>query len=247
MVEKSLVLARPLTPDAWRMILEVAPVIHMARWFGVANREQAAALLLKGWELGMGLGASLELIYVVQGRPCLSPRGALALIQNSLEFEAMRVDDLVDGKSYPCGCRVWMKRRNGFEYTVEVNIEDVKRAGLLKPDSGWVKWPANMYRWRAVGFCADVVFPDLQGGMKRADEFGANISPDGDVIEGTWSVPVQTNEADDLLRKLLAEHTAQEIMNANGGRIPATLEEVRAVSEALAAPASVLEPVEVLP
>jgi hypothetical protein len=34
-----------------------------------------------------------------------------------------------------------------------------------------------MLRWRAIGFCADVVFPLLIGGMKRADELGAGITP----------------------------------------------------------------------
>jgi len=43
----------------------------------------------------------------------------------------------------------------------------------------------------------------------------------------------RTNETGDLLDQLLSKHTAQEIMDANGGRIPATIEEVRAVTVAL--------------
>jgi hypothetical protein len=78
-----------------------------------------------------------------------------------------------------------MKRKNGFEYTVTFTIEDAKQAQLIKPDSGWDKYPANMLRWRAIGYCIDVVFPDVIGGMKRSDDLGVNITPEGDV----WQQP----------------------------------------------------------
>jgi hypothetical protein len=47
--------------------------MHQARLFGVNNAEQAMAIMLKGYELGLGLTASFEFVQVVQGRPALSP------------------------------------------------------------------------------------------------------------------------------------------------------------------------------
>jgi len=231
------------------MIRDVAPAMHAARWFGVSNPEQAAAIMLKGHELGLGLAASFEFIKPVQGKPTLVPMGALALIQNSPLIEKVVINDLTDDKGNPIGCEVTMKRTNGFEYTTRFTIKDAERAGLVKPDSGWEKYPANMCRWRAVGFCADVVCPDVLGGLRRADELGADLTPEGDVIEGSWRVPPsQTPETEPAaeaaptieaptstvsLNDLVARYGAEAIMAANGGKIPGTDDELQAVATVL--------------
>jgi hypothetical protein len=232
---------RQITPDVWQMIGSIAPTLHQARLFGISSPEQAAAIVLKGYELGLSFTSSLELIQVVEGKPTLSPRGALALVLNSPVCEGVKIDDLADAKGAPAGCKVWMKRVGGFEYTVTWTMEDAKRAGLIKPNSGWEKYPAQMLKWRAVGFCADVVFPDVIGGMKRADEYGADLTPDGDVIEGNWTVrPVGTTTLPPAapctapsLTDLVSRYGAQAVMDANDGRIPATDAETVAVAAAL--------------
>jgi len=235
-------IVRPqLTPDTWQMISAVAPAMHQARLFGIANAEQGMAIMLKGYELGLGLTASFEFVQVIQGRPTLSPRGMLALIQQSPECAGLKVEDLTDDKGAPYGCRVTMRRRNGFEYTTTFTMDDARRAGLVKAGGGWESYPANMCRWRAIGFCADVVFPDLIGGMKRADELGAAISPDGDVIEGSWQevqtapTPAPAAPAPVTLSDLVEHHGAEAVMAANDGAIPGTDEEVAAVAAKLEA------------
>ena len=224
------------------MISAVAPAMHGARLFGVSNAEQAAAIMLKGYELGLGLTASFEFVQVVQGKPTLSPRGMLALIQTSPECAGIKVVDDVDPKGQPYSCTVTMKRRNGFEYTTSFTMDDAKRAGVVKPDGAWTTYPANMLRWRAIGFCADVVFPDLIGGMKRSDELGANISPSGDVIEGTWSVaPVQPAStpqpkaapALDPLADLGARFGVDVVLAACDGNVPTTHEGIAALTAKL--------------
>lgn len=252
-------LYRPLTPDTWTMIQSVAPVLHQARLFGVSSPEQAAAILLKGYELGLGLASSFEFVSIVEGKPAISPRGALALVMQSPFCAGIKIDDAKDDHGNPVACTVWMKRTNGFEYTVTWTMEDAKRAGVVKNGSGWQSYPANMLRWRAVGFCADVVFPDVIGGLKRADEFGADLTPEGDVIEGSWrDAPVTTPQAvsqsttavpptdaapheapvvapapEASLSDLVQQYGAEAVMQANAGRIPATDEEIAAVAQAL--------------
>lgn len=250
--ELTVLTARPqLTPSVWQMIERVAPAMHMARLFKTSSPEQAMAIMLKGYELGLGLTASFEFVQVVEGRPALSPRGMLALIQAHPECAGIKIEDIKDGQGKPQACRVTMKRRNGFEYTVEWNMADAERAGVIKPGSGWEKYPANMLRWRAIGFCADVVFGDVIGGLKRADELGADLTPDGDVIEGSWSdlppAPVQPVQqgADTLsqstqgtaptLAELTERYDPAAIMAANDGKIPGSEDELRAVAEKLAA------------
>lgn len=239
---------RELTPSVWQMIEAVAPAMHKARLFGVSSPEQAMAIMLKGHELGLALSASFEFVQVVEGKPALSPRGALALIITSPLNAGVKIEDLTDKNGAPTGCRVWMKRTNGFEHTVTWTMEDAKRAGLVKGGSGWEKYPANMLKWRAVGFCADVVFPDVIGGLKRADEYGADLTPDGDIIECDWTVRTVTPEAATetpveapangdsavvALSDLVQRYGAQAVMDANGGKIPATDDELTTVAAQL--------------
>jgi len=212
--------SRELTPDMWQMISAVAPTMHDARLFDTKGPEEAAAIMLKGYELGLSLSGSFEFVHVIQGKPALSPRGALALILQHPECAGV---EIVDGDDQ---CTVTMKRKNGFEYTISFSMDDAERAGLVKDGSGWEKYPSNMLRWRAVGYCADVVFPDVIGGMKRADEFGANVTPEGDVVEAEWIKEVEEPEpAGTNLEYLVDTFGADEVLRVLG-KIPETQDEI---------------------
>lgn len=227
----------------WQTITAVAPVMKDSRLFGVATEAQAAAIMAKGYELGLTLTAAFEFITVIQGKPTLSPRGALALVQQSGTLAGLKVEDLKDAAGEPSACRVWMKRNNGFEYTAEFTMADAKRAGLVKDGGAWQSYPANMLRWRAIGYVIDVVFPDVTGGMKRADEFGATVDTSGNVIDTTWTqVPTtpaavvnNTTAAAVTLQDLVAQYGPEAVMAANGGLIPSTQDELDAVAVALGA------------
>lgn len=214
-----------LTPDIWQMIMNVAPTMHQSRLFGVSSPEQAAAIMLKGYELGMPLAMSFDMIHVIQGKPSLKPQGALALAVHSGELETFEVTDLSDPQGNPTRCRVSGKRRGGMAYTIEVSMDDARRAGLVKPGSGWESWPANMLRWRAIGFFLDVVMPDL--GMKHSDEYGASLTPDGDVI---WQLEKQPLTFNDLV----AQYGFEEVMKAADGALPETQEEIDTIAAKLA-------------
>ena len=233
---------RNVTPATWEMVQAIAPTMHRARLFGVASPEQAAAILLKGYELGLGFGASFEFIQVIQGKPTLSPRGALALILRSELLDGMKIDEQADR------CTVWMKRKGGLEYSLAVTLDDAKKAGLVKAGSAWQYYPSNMLRWRAVGFVADVLFSDVLGGLKRADEFGADLDENGDVVEGQWAAvsqsPAEAPQATPVvtlptpsgvtLDELVERYGAEAVIVANEGKIPGTDNELAVVAERLA-------------
>lgn len=233
------IIKHEVTPDVWNMISTIAPTLAESRMFGVSRPAEAATVMLKGYELGLGLAAAFEFIQPIEGRPALIPRGALALILNSPHYAGIVIDDQRDDKGVPTACVVTMKRDNGLEYTVKFSMDDARRAGVVKPNSGWEKYPANMLRWRAIGFCADVVFPDVMGGLKRADELGADLTPDGKIIEGSWTtMPTSTGRtqsppAVDVtkeLDKLIQKWGAEQVLVAGEGKIPSTLEEIQAVT-----------------
>lgn len=257
--ETTLVVRRDLTPATWQMISEIAPVMHQSRLFGVTSKEAAVAIMLKGYELGLPITASFEFIQVVQGKPSLSPRGALAIILQCGQLDGLKIEDRKDPQGKPVSCYVWMKRKNGLEYSMEYTYDDAKRTGQVKAGSAWETYPGNMLRWKAVGFVADVVFPDIIGGLKRADEFGAPITPDGDVVEGEWtttpvtaatvevpavssvatapapSAPVTTERTMPTvtLDALLERYGAEAIVVAGEGKLPETDAELAILAQKL--------------
>lgn len=188
MTEERALTVRQTTLDTWKLIQSIAPASLQSRLFGVATVEQAAMIMLKGHELGLGLAASFEFIVVIEGKPSVTPKGALALIYQSRQLAGMKIENIINDESEPWACKVWMKRINGFEYTAVFTMDDAQRAGLVKDKSGWDKYPANMLRWRAIGYCADIVFPDVIGGMLRPEELGATVNIEGNVIEGIATV-----------------------------------------------------------
>jgi len=216
---------RELTPAIWRMIGELAPVMYKAHLFDVRSPEQAAAIMLKGYELGLSTTASFEFVQVIQGKPALSPRGAMALLLSSSLVKGVTMTRLEDKGKF-IGYECLMERVNGFSFTGRFTLEDAQRAGLMKPDSGWAKYPENMCLWRAVGFAADVVFPDVTAGMttlmKAPEMYGVALTEGGDVIDAT---PATVNV--DPLQELLAQYSAEKILEVYGD-MPITPEQIEA-------------------
>jgi len=196
----------PTTLETWQTIQSIAPIAAAARMFGV-TQEQAAIVMLKGHELGLGLAAAFEFIHVIDGKPSIAPKGALAIMHMSGAVE-MRLTRLTDPKGNFTGYECHMKRKDtNFEHTTRFTLEDAKRAYLTEgsPTSSgkrgygnWEKYPENMCQWRAIGFAADVVCPDLLGGMIRPEEYGAVVDQDGapivavKITDVTPRVPPQT-------------------------------------------------------
>lgn len=232
MTTTALTTPKRLTPDVWQMIQNVAPAMHQSRLFGVSSTEQAAAIMLRGYELGLPLAASFDFINVIQGKPSLNPRGALAIAQNSGQMEAFKVEDLTDPQGNPTRCRITGRRVGGHDYTIEVSMDDARRAGLVKPGSGWESWPGNMLRWRAIGFWLDVVMPDVIGGMKRADEYGADITPDGEIIENKTTLfqIAPRYQEPSTIEALIERYGVECVVEANGGTLPETQKDIDAVA-----------------
>jgi hypothetical protein len=170
-----------LTPAVWEMITSIAPTVHQSRLFaGINSPEQAAVVMLKGLELGFNLTASFEYIEMISSKASLKPQGALALIHRSRNFD-LKVSD---GQDY---CEVWMRRRDtGFEYTSRFGLAEAQQAGLVKKDGGYDKYPADMFRARAIARCARVVAPDVLAGLYLTTELqidDTGVPVDDDIIE----------------------------------------------------------------
>lgn len=221
---------RELTPGIWSMIEKMAPAMFRSRFFGVTSVEQAQAIMLKGYELGLSMTASFELVQVIQGKPALSPRGAMALLLSNPLIKEIIIKRLEGQKGF-IGYECTMTRVTGFTYTSKFTMEDATKAQLVKPDSSWAKYPENMCLWRAVGFAADVVAPDVTAGMtalmKAPEMYGVALTEGGDVIDAPHTPVI------DPLQELVTQYGAEAVMNANDGQIPTNgqIAEVRAKLE----------------
>lgn len=243
--ESALMSTREMSMGVWHMINTVANDVYRSRLFPVSSPQQAAAIMLKGYEIGLGLMASFEFVQVVKGHVGLSPKGALALLHNSPRITKIKLTRLTDEKNKFIGYECTMTRDNGFSHTEQWTLEDAKTAGLFKPDSNWEKYPENMCKWRAIGFCADIVAPDVTAGMVdfmiRPEQFGVRIDDEGNIIEGSYQQTVETSQSIDekstdstiSLEELLDQYSAEEILKANGGTIPGTNEELERVANQL--------------
>ena len=233
-----------LTPAKWRMIEQIARAAGKSRMFrGVTSAEQAAIVMLKGFEIGIGLTAAFEFIQPIQGKFELIPRGALALLHSSPLIEKIELERLEENGEFS-GYSCTIRRTNGFEFTATYTLKDAEQAGLLKPDSGWVKYPEIMCRWRAIGFAADVAASDITSGMtaimKMPEHYGIVIDEEGNVIDGEWGTaqstptPAISEPAPQItLNDLLGTYDAASVLKANGGKIPGTNAEVAAVARKL--------------
>jgi len=224
----------PVTGNVWQVIKDIAPVAQASRMFAVSE-EQAAIVMLKGHELGLGLVAAFEFIHVINGKPSISPKGALALIHQSGELDSLSIIDNEDDQGNALSCSVVMRRTNGVEYGTTYSVADAAKAGLIKPEGAWTTYPGNMCRWRAVGYCADVVFPDVIGGMTRPEELGAMVTGEGEpviiTVEPRTADPQPAEDpASDV--STVSERLGQLVQEAPARPAPAPEPEARAAPTA---------------
>lgn len=225
---------RFVTPSVLDMFDRLAPVMANSRMMGVMQPAQAYAIMLKGYEIGLSVTASFEFVQSIAGKPPqLSPRGAMALLHSSPLMEPVIIKRLTDDDGKFIGYECTMTRKTGFTHTSRFTMEDAQRAGLIKAGGGWETYPENMCMWRAIGFAADVVAPDITAGMtailKMPEQFGMAIGNSGEIID-VRSAPVQSGPT---LNDLLAKYSPEQIMTANNGQIPQTAEEINAVMSKL--------------
>ena len=139
----------------------------------IRTEEQVITILVKGYELGIPPMEALTGITVIDGKPAVSPRLMLALINRSGQLQ----DLAIDGDD--ARCRVTTTRRGRRPHTETFTIDDARRMGLAdKPN--WRQQPRVMLRWRAVSACARVVFPDVVSGLYTPEEMGATVVVDED-------------------------------------------------------------------
>lgn len=151
---------------------------------------EAFAKLVLGRDLGLNASQSLTGIHVVEGKPMLAATTLAGFVRQhpSYDYEVAEHDEK--------RCAIRFLRRGIYiegaatpfnEMGVSAfTIEEARAAGLVKPKSGWEKYPRNMLFARALSNGVRWFCPDLFGGIpvySEADEF----TPRGQLSAGEGS------------------------------------------------------------
>jgi hypothetical protein len=131
----------------------------------------AAIAIQAGLERGLGPLGGMQYGTVINGRFAWNGQGAYSLIQNSKVCKPGTLKAWTDGEGenmvgIATAWRVGYAEPDVRKFTVK----DARAAGLWGKDGPWKQYTARQMKWRALGFLARDVFPDVLGGFALAEE-----------------------------------------------------------------------------
>ena len=140
---------------------------------------QAIVKIMAGRELGFSPVYSMTKIYIVKGHIMVSAEALGAMVKNSKNYD-YKVIKLTDAE-----CELQFTESGQPAYLSRFTMEDAKKAELLKPDSGWQKWPRAMLMSKALSQGARIVCPHIIAGVYTPEDFGVEVNQEtGEIIEG---------------------------------------------------------------
>lgn len=183
-----------------------------------SQMSQAVVKIVAGEELGYGPMTAMSGIHIIEGKPSLSANLLAACVKRhpKYDYRVVSIDDtaaelrfLEDGEEL-----------GGSKFT----IEQAQRAGLVKPNSGWAKYPEAMLFARALSQGVRWHCPDVTAGQPAytPEELGADVDERGEVVTlPARQVVVEQGEAEPA-KPTIAEGRAVKLadgMRAMGLRI----------------------------
>lgn len=146
---------------------------------------RAVTIAWKGRELGIPPLQAFSSIGVINGKPCLSAELMLALCYQRVPGFAATFSTPPERQNVEC--TLTLQRKNGQPQAFRFTIEDAQRAGVVRPNSPWTKFPAAMLRARAISAACRAVCPDAIMGCYTPEEMGGEVM-EGEIVEQTSSV-----------------------------------------------------------
>lgn len=180
----------------------------------IKTAEQAYAIAEMGKAVGLKTVIALNTIYVVGGKPTITPAMMLALARQRGMIADQKIERLPDRVIFT------VLRKGDLTAHIEVYGKiQADQAGLSTKDN-YKKQPQTMWLWRAVAAAMRAVFPDVIYGLYTPEEMGAVVEVNADdELEG---IVIESNKPFDpmlglnKIRDRLAIHFAgdEEKMNA---------------------------------
>jgi hypothetical protein len=229
-----------MSPDEIQQRFRVAAALHQSGLYkDVGSAEQAFARLIVGRSLGLNEAQSLSL-YAMEGKievPAtmmagwVHARGLGYMVEwrEGGEWVATQTGEPIDA------CRVTIfERRISLDNEQAIrgaavfSLDDAQKAGILKPNSGWTKYPRNMLYARAMSNAVRWYAPECLAGLPVYTEGEIERTPNlaegqGDGTEPGWgTVPIAAvHEIEKIIRRaeklghagLASRSAAQMLLN----------------------------------
>ena len=142
---------------------QMADAIAKSGLFGMKDKSSVLALMAVAQAEGLHPATAARDFHIIQGRPALKADAMLARFQNAGGKVVWKeyTDEKVTGLfTHP----------NGGELAVTWTIKQATDIGLVKPGSGWIKFPRAMLRSRCISEGIRSVFPGSVTGFYTPDE-----------------------------------------------------------------------------
>ena len=162
----------------WALMERQATALAASDIIPAAYKRRPANVLvaaITGRHYGWDVLTAMRNGHVIEGSWGMKPEAMLGLVRQA--GHSVRGEMSAEGASVT-GTRV----DTADSMTITFTLEDARRANLLGKGT-WKQYPQMMCYWRAVGVLCRVLFSDLTAGVHTAEELGADLNEDGDVIE----------------------------------------------------------------
>jgi len=203
----------------WGEIINIAKVLFSSGFVpdGLRTWQQAAAIIVKGLELGFPPMYSFDKIYIVGGKAALQAEPMLALIKKNCSDAKIEILETT-----PNICRIKSQRVGQepqittYTYDEVSKIQYYKGGNLadLKDKYAWKNYRQDTLRSRCVSRMKREHFPDVDLGMSYTpEELGADINEDGDIIIEENDCTIDINEP--ITTEEFAETIGGKLQNNN--------------------------------
>ena len=148
---------------AYSEMEQMASAIAASGLFGMKDKNSVLALMAVAQAEGLHPATAARDFHIIQGRPALKADAMLARFQNAggkVEWKDYTNEKVTGVFSHP----------NGGSLAVTWTIEQANSIGLVKPGSGWQKFPRAMLRSRCISEGIRSVFPGSVTGFYTPEE-----------------------------------------------------------------------------
>ena len=177
----------------------------------VKTSDQAFALMLAGYELGVKPMVSLRHVFVINGRTEPSSQlmtGVVKARDTSAEF--------IFHERTNEACDVELCRGGKTVIRIRYTIEDAKRSGQANKPGPWKLYTADMLSWAALKRCCRIGAPDLINAVGTVEvEYAGELQDGFPRIEAPSGVDIA--EADDAVSATIAEQATEPPLAPLGG------------------------------
>jgi hypothetical protein len=142
---------------------QMASAIAASGLFGMKDKNSVLALMAVAQAEGLHPATAARDFHIIQGRPALKADAMLARFQmagGKVEWKEYTDESVTGVFSHP----------NGGNLAVTWTIAQATKIGLVKPGSGWQKFPRAMLRSRCISEGIRSVFPGSVTGFYSPEE-----------------------------------------------------------------------------